>query len=141
MYLHVLGFDTVEQAQEAAQINFTCTKMTVEEQNDVALVSFQTKDPIGPVTRMLLAQETQAGTAMFNEPLVGAPPRYSVSLGQIMVTFATAMFFLGLAMDYGFAIAQTISAVVATGWIAWCSNDILALAVGKARQDEKEVQG
>src|SRR5436305_8989109 len=115
MHLHVLGFQTAAQAQEAAQISFTCSKMTLEEQNDVPLVGFQTKDPIGPITRMLLVQGTGSTTAMFNEPLVGAPPRYSVSLGQIMITFAAAMFFLGLAMDYGFAIAQTMSAVIATG--------------------------
>lgn len=128
MYLHILFFQQMKQAQEASQIQITCTNITVGQGKDGQhMISFLTLHPIGPVTAMLLKQETQATTVMVNEPQAGTPPRYSVSLAQMLLTVIAAVFFIGLVLLQSAGIAGAVSGGTATGVIAYCSNDIISI--------------
>ncbi|TMC14535.1 MAG: hypothetical protein E6J34_23615 [Chloroflexi bacterium] len=148
MYLHTFNFQTTEQAQEASGLQITCTNMTVGDRYGTPTISFQTNYILGPVTLIVLKQETQAIKLAANEPLAGAPsPHYSVSLGQTLLTIVAGAFFLGLAWLEAAGMARVIAAWGATGWITICSNDLLPILRALARtgkpmaaQDEEVVR-
>jgi hypothetical protein len=132
MYLHEFGFQTAELAKIASQMQFTCTNMNVGQGKDgQPSISFLTLYPIGPVTAWSLKEETQATTVMVNEPQMGSPPRGSVTLAQMAVTGLSAVFFFGLAWLQSAGIAGAIGAATATGFVAFCSNDILFIVRGR----------
>src|SRR5216110_1750572 len=148
MYLHTFDFQTTEQAQETSHRQITCANMTIGDRDGTPTISFQTDYPLGPVTLIVLKQETQTIKIAANEPLAGAPsPKYSVSLGQTLLTVIAGAFFLGLAWLETAGIAGVIAAWVATGWITICSNDLLPILRALARtgkpmaaQDEEVVR-
>jgi hypothetical protein len=136
MYLHEFGFQTAELAQKASQMQFTHTHMTVgQTSGGQPMISFLTLHPIGPVTVWSLKEETQATTVMVNEPQAGSPPRGSVTLAQMVVTVLAAVFLFGLSWLQSAGIVGAISAGTATGFVAFCSNDILFVVRSFTRKD------